>query len=945
MEGTHHHEGTSIDPPMTSIERQMQVIATSIQDLTRETTRLNKELWHVSRKGLPTPHDDNQPPPQRESRMDDQKADNQQVTRRRDNEPQKTPSPNGRREESAGSSAHPSRRRPDRTIQFITNFPLPPRFKVSPLKNFDGTKYPFDYLEAFKTIIQLQAVPEEIMCQAFPMGLRGSTRVWFNKLESESIGSFVYLSCAFIDHFIGGQWRGRLLTHLLNVKQMERESLRAYVHRFNKEAMQIDCPKEDVTLTAFMKHMNAEDTFKSRDDPPSKRRKNVEDRKQEPAKQKVPKFSETPERKRTTTPTEKFSSFTPLNTPIDKLLMQIQNNPSFQWLTKIRSDPDSRPKNLYCRFHRDHGHLTENCMALKEPPKNVRLDDQEISFSEENARRTHQPHDDTLVVTINIAGFTTRRVMIDNGSLVDILYLPAYQQMKLDKDKLRPMDTPLVGFTGDKVCLVNIITLPITVRTYSKTVSKTVDFLVVNCPSAYNAIIGRLTLNLLRAVTSTYHLLVKFPTEHGIGKVRGDQIAARECYLASLGSEGQIQMMMIEEWKTLVKPSEELDTIGLEEGQPEKTTRIGASLPPQIKESLIQFLRRNKDFFTWSHENMPRYNHIMVDENDQEKTSFITSRGLFCYKAMSFGLKNVGATYQRLMNRMFHDQIGRNVEVYVDDMLVKSKEEDSHLDDLGKTFKTLRKYQMKLNPSEELYLYLAVSPTTINSALLREEDGRQLPVYYTSRALRGVDEKYPPMEKLAFVLVMALRKLRPYFQAHTVIVLTNHPLRKAMNKPDTTRRLIQWSIELREFDIDYRPRTAIKAQALADFIAEFTSKDDKPIDKEESRASRWTIHADGSSTKNAGRGTEAVVPMEIGMMTFCTAIHDDQQNDEQIRLNLDLVDKVREQAKERMKRYQEKMVHHHNTKVKARQFEVGDLVLRKVTLATKDPTQGKLGPN
>ena len=87
-----------------------------------------------------------------------------------------------------------------------------------------------------------------------------------------------------------------------------------------------------------------------------------------------------------------------------------------------------------------------------------------------------------------------------------------------------------------------------------------------------------------------------------------------------------------------------------------------------------------------------RYNQIRMDENDQEKTSFITSRGLFCYKVMPFGLKNARATYQKLMNRIFHDQIGRNVEVYVDDMLVKSKEEDSHLDDLRETFKTLRKY-------------------------------------------------------------------------------------------------------------------------------------------------------------------------------------------------------------------------------------------------------------
>ncbi len=94
------------------------------------------------------------------------------------------------------------------------------------------------------------------------------------------------------------------------------------------------------------------------------------------------------------------------------------------------------------------------------------------------------------------------------------------------------------------------------------------------------------------------------------------------------------------------------------------------------------------------------YNQIVMDETDQEKTSFITSRGFFCYKVMSFRLKNAGATYQRLMNWMFHDQIGKNVEVYIDDMLVKSKEEDDHLKDLEETFKTLRKYQMKLNPSK-----------------------------------------------------------------------------------------------------------------------------------------------------------------------------------------------------------------------------------------------------
>ena len=94
------------------------------------------------------------------------------------------------------------------------------------------------------------------------------------------------------------------------------------------------------------------------------------------------------------------------------------------------------------------------------------------------------------------------------------------------------------------------------------------------------------------------------------------------------------------------------------------------------------------------------YNQIKMDEVNQEKTSFITSQGLFYYKVMPFGLKNAGATYQRLVNHMFRPQIGQNVEVYVDDMLVKSLDEEKHLDDLQETFNTLRRHQMKLNPSK-----------------------------------------------------------------------------------------------------------------------------------------------------------------------------------------------------------------------------------------------------
>ena len=89
--------------------------------------------------------------------------------------------------------------------------------------------------------------------------------------------------------------------------------------------------------------------------------------------------------------------------------------------------------------------------------------------------------------------------------------------------------------------------------------------------------------------------------------------------------------------------------------------------------------------------------------------SFITSQGLYCFKVMPFRLKNAGATYQRLVNKIFNKQIGKNMEVYMDDMLVKSKEELAHLDDLRETFTTLKQYQMKLNPSKCVFGVVSAS--------------------------------------------------------------------------------------------------------------------------------------------------------------------------------------------------------------------------------------------
>ena len=111
---------------------------------------------------------------------------------------------------------------------------------------------------------------------------------------------------------------------------------------------------------------------------------------------------------------------------------------------------------------------------------------------------------------------------------------------------------------------------------------------------------------------STYHLSVKFPTENGVGEVQGDQLAARECYLAMLAMDEQAQMMNIEERRVVMEPIEALENISLDEENPEKSTRIGADLEEKIKKDLIRFLRENIDVFAWSHEDMPGINPSII---------------------------------------------------------------------------------------------------------------------------------------------------------------------------------------------------------------------------------------------------------------------------------------------------------------------------------------------
>ena len=209
------------------------------------------------------------------------------------------------------------------------------------------------------------------------------------------------------------------------------------------------------------------------------------------------------------------------------------------------------------------------------PPKAAKVGNRVISFTEDDARQLHHPYDDSLVISLSISIFNTRRVLVDNGSSANILHYLVFQQLRIDKERLLPSDAPLIGFGGTKVFPVGTTTLPVTIGTYPQQLTKEVSFLVVDCSSAYNAIIGRPTLNAWRATTSTYHLLVKFPIEYEIGEARGDQMATRECYISILEIDDHLQVLNIEERRVTVEPMKDLEEVSLDDNIPGRTTRIG----------------------------------------------------------------------------------------------------------------------------------------------------------------------------------------------------------------------------------------------------------------------------------------------------------------------------------------------------------------------------------
>ena len=217
------------------------------------------------------------------------------------------------------------------------------------------------------------------------------------------------------------------------------------------------------------------------------------------------------------------------------------------------------------KAHKTYFRMVHTVQLTGSVPKMPLVNNPTIEFSEDDARRLHHPHEDALMVSLQIGDYNIHHVLVDNGSSANILYYPAFQQMKIDKERLIPTNAPFVGSGGTRVFPLGAITLAVRASDYPWQITREVTFLMVDCLSAYNANLGRPTLNSWKAVTSTYHLMIKFSTDYGLGELRGNQVAVRECYITMIEMEDQQQTMCIREQRAIAEPVEELEEVNLDD--------------------------------------------------------------------------------------------------------------------------------------------------------------------------------------------------------------------------------------------------------------------------------------------------------------------------------------------------------------------------------------------
>ncbi|GJT93852.1 reverse transcriptase domain-containing protein [Tanacetum coccineum] len=354
-----------------------------------------------------------------------------------------------------------------------------------------------------------------------------------------------------------------------------------------------------------------------------------------------------------------------------------------------------------------------------------------------------------------------------------------------------PATTSLTGFSGETIWPLGQLRLLVTIRDADHSTKAWMNFMIVRSLSPYNGIIGRHGIREIQAIPSTAHEMLKFPANRGIVTTRSTILIPVECTTVITSSKEAPK-------EAEVRPKN--FKIALHPNFPDQEVAIGGTLSAEGRTELCSLLKKNLDIFAWQPYDMTRvprsvakhrlniregYSPVRqekrrqasvhakeiqaeIAESDKEKTAFHTNQGVYCYTKIPFGLKNSGATYQRLVDKAFDSQVGRNMEVYVDDLVIKSHTKEEMIRDINETFRTLRRINMKLNPKkctfgarEGMFLGYMISPEGIKPCPDKIEVVLQLPSPRTIKEVQSLNGKLASMNRF---LSKSAEKSLPLFK-------------------------------------------------------------------------------------------------------------------------------------------------------------------------------------
>nr|GEW14698.1 reverse transcriptase domain-containing protein [Tanacetum cinerariifolium] len=734
---------------------------------------------------------------------------------------------------------------------------------------------------------------------------RWTAKVWFDELPPESIDSYKDLKAAFLAYFMQQKKYVKDHVEIHNIKQKDGETIRDFVERFKVETEGIKRAPECIRIFGFMHRVNNPELTKHLNEhvpktmeemmitttafirgkatAAGKKKGHTSWRTQYQSKrhtsEKRSDFRGQPRKGRGSS---RFTSLT--RTPKEILAAK---EGKFQPPPPMVTPVQKINSNKFCDFHNDKEHNTDECMLLKKQIKDLvragklshlikeikqgrdqskvgkketptKDKPMEIYMIQSWQRMTRQKG--LLVIEAEIGIHMIQHLYVDGGSSTEVLYEHCFNRLRLEvKNQMVSTTTSLTGFSRETIWPLGQLRLLVTIREADHSIRAWMNFMIVRSLSSYNGIIGRPRIKEIQAVPSTTHIMLKFPADGGIVTIRSTILIPAE------------YAMVITSSKEIPKEAgvrHENFKVALHMNFPDQEVAIRGTLSMKGCTKLCSLLKENLDIFAWQSSDMTGVPRSVAEARPRNarrpsKQRYKISKGEIMREVYYHDwLSN---PVMRLVDKAFDSQIGQNIEVYVDDLVIKSHIEAKMLRDIGETF------WIKPCPDKTEAVLQLPSPRTIKEVqslngklaslnrFLSKSAEKSLPLFKTlKKCIKKSDFHWTSEAKQAFKqLKQHLSELPLLGDVSDASLLHKpriigpetelYPNEKASSITSFRSQEASESIMLKEHNITYRPRTSVKGQILADFLTEM--QDESPPDASvvETQQEQWTLFTNRSS--------------------------------------------------------------------------------------------------